>query len=146
MAIGDRIGDVELNVAANSASSSLLAMLPRHAEAAPYSRFVGTELVPMTTLADALAKHAPNAARPFVKMDVQGYERRILEASRSSLRRIAALQVEGSLVPLYDGETLLLDLLLFLQAENFTLVSVEPGFADPVSGQLLQLDALLIRM
>src|SRR6185295_6306582 len=49
-AIGDTDGQIEIHVAANSASSSILEMLPAHQRAAPDSGYVATETVPIARL------------------------------------------------------------------------------------------------
>ena len=48
-ALGDAVGRAQINVAANTASSSLLMMLPAHEALAPYARNVATEEVVLTT-------------------------------------------------------------------------------------------------
>ena len=52
MAVGDRSGQIEINVAGNSTSSSVLPMLSTHATAAPHSRYIGKEIVPLRRLDD----------------------------------------------------------------------------------------------
>ena len=49
-AIGSRHGTITLNIAGNSASSSVLPMLAAHSDAAPESHYVGTEVVPLQPL------------------------------------------------------------------------------------------------
>ena len=54
VAVGESAGEAVLNLAANSSSSSLLAMEERHSNAAPESRYVGTEAVPVVMLDDPI--------------------------------------------------------------------------------------------
>ena len=51
-AIGDHNGEVEINIAGNSESSSILPMLESHRSAAPDSAYQGKEIVPIKTLDD----------------------------------------------------------------------------------------------
>ena len=134
-------GTATLHVSANSQSSSLLAMLPRHLESAPESAVVGEERVELTTLAHALDA----GARTFVKIDAQGSEHAILEGAGARLAEIAGLELELSLVPLYAGETLFPEMVQWLTSRGFALRAVGPGIADPRTGDLLQLDALFSR-
>ena len=48
-------------------------------------------------------------------------------------------------MPLYAGAATLVDLVRAAESRGFTLMGVEPGFGDPQSGQLLQLDGLFFR-
>lgn len=142
--IGPQAGPATIHVAANSQSSSLLPMLDAHVQAAPEAAFVGTETVTLQTLADALAAH-PLGARPFVKIDAQGYERPILESGGAALDRVVGLQLEMSLVPLYEGETVMTEMIRLVEALGFVPMSLEPGYADPATGRLLQVDGVFFR-
>lgn len=144
-AVGERTGEATLNVAANSYSSSLLPMLAAHERHAPDSTYVRTEVVPMETLEALLARHARPGERVFVKIDTQGYERRVLESAGAALGRVVGVQLELSIVPLYEGADVLPEMLLWLRGLGFTLVSLEPGYADYATGQLLQVDGVLFR-
>ena len=146
VAVGDRSGHATLNVAANSFSSSFLPMLASHEQHARGSGYVGTEEVPMETLEALLTRHAHAGERVYVKVDTQGYERRVLESAGPALDRVAAVQLEMSIVPLYEGEDLLPEMLLWLRGKGFTLMSLEPGYADLGTGQLLQVDGVLFRV
>lgn len=145
LAIGDHDGQATMHVAANSVSSSLLGMLPAHLEAAPYSRFVGDIQVEMVTLSEAIDRHVRADERLFVKVDAQGYESRILAGAAARLNRIQGLQLELSIVPLYEGSATLGTLIGEAERLGFTLMSIEPGFSDQRSGRLLQADGLFFR-
>jgi FkbM family methyltransferase len=144
LGLGDQPGRATLHVAGNSESSSILPMLSRHTQSAPESAYVGTEEIEIDTLAHVLEQHAPPQARVFVKLDTQGFERKILDGG-GDLARVLGLQLEMSLVPLYDGETLLAEMVSYLNGRGFTLMSLEPGHGDPASGQLLQVDGVFFR-
>lgn len=145
VALGAEDGSAQINVAGNAYSSSLLPMLPRHLASAPKSRYVGTETVQVRRLDGLFPRHCSAADRVFLKIDAQGYERHILLGARDSLAAIRLVQVEASLVPLYEGETLLCDMIAFMGERSFAPVSLEPGFADAATGQLLQTDVIFAR-
>jgi hypothetical protein len=50
-----------------------------------------------------------------------------------------------SLVPLYDGQTLMPDVLSHLGTHGFELWMFEPGFVEPGTGRLLQADGVFFR-
>lgn len=143
--LGPIAGPAVLHVAANSQSSSLLPMLDLHVQSAPESAPIGTETVQLQTLATALDEHAPQGCAPFVKIDAQGYELKIIESGAAALDRVRGLQLEMSLVPLYDGEAVMTELIAYLSSLGFTLMSLEPGYADPRTGRLLQVDGIFFR-
>jgi FkbM family methyltransferase len=145
LAAGTVDGSTEINVAANSWSSSLLAMDERHIAAAPESAYVARETVTLTRL-DSLV---PELIRPddaiFLKIDVQGAELEVLQGAERVLRQVQALEVELSFAPLYEGQALMPELVTRLHEAGFNLVAVEPVFSDPESGELLQSDGLFVR-
>ncbi len=145
MALGDHDGTITLNLAGNSASSSVLPMLPSHSKAAPESRYVGSETVDLRTLDSVCKEFATNAERIFLKLDVQGFEYKVLQGAEQFLSRVTGIQIELSLVPLYDGEHLFDPMLHDLEARGYELWSVVPGFVDPATSRLLQLDAIFFR-
>lgn len=145
LALGDQSGRAILNIAANSYSSSIAAMLPAHLKSAPESHFVGTEEIGVETLDSIIEARVHPSERLFLKSDTQGYEARVLAGASKHLERILGVQVEMSLVPLYEGELLIVEMIRYLAERGFTLMSLEPGFANPNTGQLLQTDGLFFR-
>jgi FkbM family methyltransferase len=144
-ALGSEPGTLTLNVAGNSQSSSVLAMLPLHEQAAPRSAYVGAEPVPVTT-ADALfADLALDPACCLLKVDVQGYESAVLDGAAATLEHVAMIEMELSLAPLYAGQALLPDLVGRLEQAGLVLWSLRPAFADARNGRLLQADGVFVR-
>jgi FkbM family methyltransferase len=145
MALGDHDGTINLNLAGNSVSSSVLPMLPSHTSAAPESHYVGSETVDLRTLDSISSEFAADTERIFLKLDVQGFEYKVLQGAEQFLRRVSGIQLELSLVPLYEGERLFYSMLHSLEERGYDLWSVVPGFVDPDTGRLLQLDAVLFQ-
>ena len=143
--ISDQQGTTQLFVSANSASSSTKRMLPRHQEAAPESRVVNTVEVPRTTLDSLLETVQGPSARPYIKVDTQGAELDVLRGSANVLRRAVGVQIELSLEPLYEGQPKVSEIVMLLSMAGLELSAFIPGFRDPRSHRLLQLDAIFTR-
>ncbi len=145
MAMGDHDGVVTINIAGNSASSSILDMLDSHRHAAPYASYVGSEEVPVRRLDSVQHPFLDESTRPFLKIDTQGYESRVLKGATGLLKRVKGVQVELSLCPLYDGQVLWRDIIDLLEASGFELWSLFPEFLDPDTGRMLQCDGIFFR-
>ena len=145
-AIGAHDGEVEINIAGNSLSSSILPMMESHASAAPGSAYIGAEKVPMFRLDTVAPPYLGKAHKPFLKIDTQGYEWQVLDGAGAILPRMSGVLCELSLVPLYDGQRLWLELIQRLEDEGFTLWSIYKGFTDPRDGRTLQVDAAFFRL
>jgi FkbM family methyltransferase len=145
MALGDRDGQVVIHVAGNSASSSILDMLPAHERAAPGSAYVGAESVPQRRLDGAAARYLDGASAVLLKIDTQGYEDRVLAGATGILDRITAVQTELSLVPLYAGQPLFDQMRARMEQMGFALYAIFPGYVDESTGQTLQIDGFFLR-
>jgi FkbM family methyltransferase len=144
-ALGDHQGTVRLQIAGNSFSSSVLDMLPVHLDAAPESRYVGAEEVPLTTVDEVCRSRAVAPERCLLKIDVQGYERHVLAGAADALPRLAAVQIELSLASLYTGQPLMPEVVDQLSGHGLSLWALEPGFSDPRTGRMLQCDGVFVR-
>lgn len=144
-AIGDVEEKREINIAGNSYSSSLLSMLPAHLESAPESKYVGKESIEVKTVDAIFGLLCKTSRNVYMKIDTQGFESRVLAGAERSLQHIDTIQMEMSLVPLYDGELCFNEMCLFMDRKGYTLVAIENGFSDPASGQLLQVDGIFHR-
>lgn len=145
MALGAQDTVVEIHVAGNSASSSILPMNRTHQEAAPESKYIGVQRVPVRRL-DGLQHPALNdLGRCLLKIDTQGYEMDVLRGAEDRLQELAGVQLELSVTPLYDGQVLYHELIGWLQSRGFELWNVIPGFVDRASGRMLQFDGVFFR-
>ena len=144
-AIGDANERREINIAGNSYSSSLLDMLPTHLKYAPKSGYVGTEVVDIKTLDSVFGEVCGSDANIYLKIDTQGFESRVLKGAEKSLPRIDTIQMEMSLVPLYDGELMFNEMCGMMSQKGYSLIALEDAFSDPDSGRLLQVDGIFHR-
>jgi FkbM family methyltransferase len=143
MALGAEAGMLKMNISGNSFSSSLLQMLPAHSAAEPTSAYVAEEEVAVHRLDDYFSSALDD--RVLLKIDVQGYEGSVLDGAPKVLAAASAVIVEMSLVPLYEGQVLALDMWGRLVKAGFEPWTLEPGFRDPASGRMLQLDGVFVR-
>jgi Methyltransferase FkbM domain len=145
MALGrDRCHQV-INVAANSVSSSFLPMRSVHAEVAPHAAYRGREDVQVERLDSVLREFCPGGEQLLLKIDTQGYEAEVLHGAMGILPRVAALQLELSLIPVYEGAPTLTTVATLAENLGFELFHLLPGLVDERQGRLLQADGFFIR-
>jgi FkbM family methyltransferase len=142
-ALGDIDGEIQLNIAGNSQSSSVLSMLEAHLSAAPKSRYIGTEMVQMFRL-DTIWPSLGNLGRVVLKMDAQGYEEKILDGAVGVIDQIYGIKTESSIVPLYDGEMLMPDMYQRLWSLGFRPCGIYNNMHGR-DGELLQVDMVFMR-
>jgi FkbM family methyltransferase len=144
-AVGSSKGQIEINIAGNSVSSSVLPMMPAHLDAAPQSKYVRKQLVDIARLDEISAPLIPATGTILIKVDTQGYEMEVLKGASGLFGRTVALQLELSLVPLYDGAPTIAQMISFAEDSGFELFNIIPGFRDKRTGRLLQADGFFVR-
>jgi len=142
-AVGSAPGELEINVAANSYSSSVLPMTEAHLTGAPGSGYVAVEKVPVTTVAALCQEHRLDPARTLLKIDTQGYEAEVLAGAGDLVTGFGAVQLELSFVELYEGQVLFDETVARLRGWGYRIHAIEPGFSGP-DGRLLQCDGLFV--
>lgn len=145
-AVGSNTGEAVIHIAANSVSSTLSNMLSSHTEGAPESAIVSSEKVQVETLDHLAAKYAKKEDRLFIKIDVEGFEEEVLKGGQDTLARAIGVEMEISIVPLYENQNFLLPVVLnYMQEKGFTLVSITTGFTDFKTGEVLQCNGIFYR-
>ncbi len=144
--IGDESGEMDINVSgAFTLASSFAAMCPKHLEVAPNTAYTSQERVVVRSVDDIFNDYCGDGDRVFMKVDTQGYEAKVIRGSERSLPRIAGVQLELSLEPLYEGEVLVHEMIGSMLNKGYRLVNIEEGMSDPLTGHLLQCDCVFFR-
>lgn len=144
-ALGSEPGTRVMNVAVNTASSSFLPSVEALQRIEPRTATVAQETVVIERLDDVAEEYLAVSAQPYLKLDVQGYERHVLDGAPRSILRMVAVQIELSLVPSYEGAMPADEAMAELAHLGFALVGLEPGLADPLTGVLLETDGIFVR-
>jgi len=145
IALGDADGECDINISGNTQSSSILPMHQEHVAAAPSSKFVGVEHAIVRKLDSIVDEYSSETDNCFLKLDVQGFEKKVLEGAQHALNRCCGMQLELSVRPLYDGEHSLEDMLAYLREIGYEPMSLTNSFSNPASRRLLQIDAIFCR-
>jgi FkbM family methyltransferase len=143
MALGSVPGKIDIHIAGNGVSSSILPMLAAHREAAPDSIYVEKQSVALERLDDVCP--VTQEDRLLLKVDVQGYEKAVLDGAVQVLKNCRAIIIEMSLVPLYEGQYMALELWEHLTNLGFQACYFHPGFRDTKSCRMLQMDGVFVR-
>ncbi|MGH6920348.1 MAG: FkbM family methyltransferase, partial [Geminicoccaceae bacterium] len=92
MAIGERDGEIDLEVSSETDMSSILPQSALLREISPTSAVVRSDRVPMGRLEAAAAPYLAPADRIFLKIDTQGFEPQVLAGAGGLLARLCGLQ------------------------------------------------------
>jgi len=81
----------------------------------------------------------------LIKMDVQGYERNVIQGGSATIKKAHLVLTEVSFRELYAGEWLFDDLYQALRAAGFCCVGMGHPLSDRNTGRTLQNDILFAR-
>jgi len=114
-------------------------------ESCPESKCYTQVMIRVERLASHWKQHCENDESIWLKIDVQGFELSVLKGAGDFLRKAAAIELELSLVPLYEGQPLMCDLIRFLNENGFSLVAMQEIFSDPETRETLQIDGIFLK-
>jgi FkbM family methyltransferase len=145
LALASTKGRATMRVSNRSDMSSLRPMAPLTLAALPKSFEIGREEVQSERLDAVLDRFVGSADVLFLKIDAQGSEAEILEGAAGVLDRLAGVQVEMSLRPMYEGEATYLTLCRWLEERGFEPFWFTGGNFSKRLGRQLQMDGIFFR-
>jgi len=145
MAIGAENGEVEIQVSAETDMSSILPQSDLMKDISPTSMIEATERVPIHRLENVAPDYISADDRVFLKIDTQGFEPKVLDGAGQLLPHLIGLQLEMSLLPIYEGESDYLAMIQRLGDAGFKLHLVIPGYFERKLARQLEIDGVFIR-
>ena len=145
IALGDRNDASVINISANSWSSSLLPVSVAALGIEPAIGYVGKQDISIHRLDQILDQVARHDDQMFLKIDTQGYEMKVIKGALGVLDRFDLIQLETTFFEVYQGETLVGDTIKFMDYLGYKVVSFDPGWENPATGELLQADIIFAR-
>jgi hypothetical protein len=120
-------------------------MLPVHIESAPDAVYARQETIRVQKIDSIIDQYYRPSKNLYVKIDTQGFERQVFEGSLQSLHKIKGFQMELSLQPMYEGETLMEEMVQLMRMEGYKLKLLDSGHRNYKTGELLQLEGYFFR-
>jgi FkbM family methyltransferase len=145
MAIGDRDGEVSIELSAESDMSSILPQSAILRQISPSSAVLRRERVTMARLEQAAKPYLALDDRTFLKIDTQGFEPQVLTGAGSLLEQLWGVQLEMSLVACYEGEVGFRAMIDRMAQAGFEPYLFIPGYFERKLGRQLQLDGVFMR-
>lgn len=118
LALGSARDEMQINVCTNHSLSSFLPVARNALADCVAGTESVTETVAVETL-DAVLREDP-AASIFLKADVQGFEKQVLEGAMETLKRTRAIYLELPVEHLYDGSWSFVEAIHYLDGLGFT--------------------------
>jgi len=143
VALGDHSGEIEFHVCKFATSSSILPMTQLHKTAFPYSDGSTSIKVQITRLDDIVEK-LEIEHNILIKIDVQGYEDKVIDGGEQTIKRAKVVIMEMSFQRLYENQPLFSDIYDKMIYLGFDYMGNLAQTINPFDGSILQEDAIFI--
>lgn len=143
LALGEKDEKADIHFNEYSPSSSLLDMLDLHKVNFGYA--VRSDPSPITIKRLDEVFEAPLNRPLLLKIDVQGYEMKVLNGGERIVRQADVVIIEVSFVPLYKGQPLFAEIYDYLITKGFQYVGSIEQLLSTMNNRILQSDAVFVR-
>ena len=143
-ALGEKDTNAEMYVNDYTASSSLLQMEDLHKQAFPFTANACKEMVKIKQL-DGIALDLDLTDNLLIKIDVQGYEDRVIRGGQETVSRAKVVIIETSFQCLYIGQPMFEDIYDILKQIGFRYIGDLEQLRSPLNGSVLQADSVFIK-
>ena len=146
LALGSEAGELSIEQQHFTAASSFLPMTKLHKDAFPYAYKRGSSMTRVRVdRLDTVMAGCPAQDGLLIKIDVQGFEDRVLRGGEQTVRRAEVLIVETSIAALYAGQPLFDDVYGQLLEWGFQYAGSLDQTYHPKDGRVLQVDSIFLR-
>lgn len=143
-ALGDANGEATIKRSSFHPSSSLRTMAALHKNLYPKTAEAKAETIHIARL-DDIAKDIPIQGNLMLKLDVQGFEDKVILGGTETFKRASLVLIETSFVELYEDQPLFGDIHDQLRALGFSYHGAAAEHRNPKTGELLYQDSIFIR-
>jgi len=147
MALGDHIGEIEMHLNEKfTPSSSVLTITDRSIELYPQTYVDKSVSVTMSTLDTVMSEvHLDATKNMLLKLDVQGFEDRVLNGASKTLSLCNAVILEVLVEHLYEGQAQFADIVTLLHRFGLQYAGNVEQFYSP-DGRVVFADVLFLRV
>ena len=143
-ALGSEPSEIEMHRHEFTPSSSLLEMGELHKRAFPFTSKEALEKIAVKRL-DDVASDLDLAENIMIKIDVQGFEDRVIAGGLKTIQTAKLLIVETSFESLYDDQPLFDTIYETLKRMGLAYHGNFGQLLNPIDGNILQADAIFIK-
>ena len=143
IALGTTTGKTEFYQNNHVGSSSFLEISTLHIDAYPYTKNYSKINITVDKL-DNIIKAEELILNIILKIDVQGYEKKVLEGAEELLKNVQIIYTEVSFNELYNGQPLINEIVDFLKERGFKIIGIENVSQSIKDGTFLQADVFFM--
>jgi FkbM family methyltransferase len=142
--IGNYEGELPFNFNLDSQVSSFLEVGPDRLEAFPDDKNIEIRNIPIAKL-DSLIQISNIDEPILLKIDVQGFEKEVIEGAINVLKSVRWILIETSFLNLYNGEPNFVEMLDILKSLGFHFKGPMNFHESPDKFNIIEMDALFVK-
>ena len=143
-ALGDKNENSEMHRSVYTPSSSILEMAEAHKTLFPHTIQSRPEQIEIKRL-DDVANNLKLKEQILIKIDVQGFEDKVIEGGKETFKKARVVLIENSFVELYEDQPLFDNIYSKLKSLGFIYKGSLQEKIDRNSGQVISEDSLFIK-
>jgi FkbM family methyltransferase len=143
VALGDANDQAKIEKSSFHPSSSLLKMTELHKRLYPKSKDSRIETIEVKRLDDI--RDLRLEKNILIKMDVQGFEDKVIAGGKKTIKEAAAIIIETSFVTLYENQPLFNDIYITLTNLGFSYYGDAGRHYSRLSGKLIYEDSVFLK-
>jgi FkbM family methyltransferase len=140
-ALGDANEEVEINISQHTPSSSLLEMADLHKDVFAGTDYAKKENITVKRL-DDIADQLGQLGKCLIKIDVQGFEDRVIKGGGETIKKADLVIIETSFQELYKGQLLFNGIYDLLYELGFEFKGNISQSLNPKDGSILYAESL----
>tara|TARA_B100000902_G_scaffold393945_1_gene449251 strand:- start:16276 stop:16992 length:717 start_codon:yes stop_codon:yes gene_type:complete len=143
--LGDKREFLKINVSENLQSSSFLRNNLAHVKLLNESKYKYSEDCEIILLDDLYDKLTLSYKNIFLKIDAQGFEKKIINGGSKIINICKGIICEVNNEILYENDTHWKEMIKTFEDQNFKLHSIRDAYTDTKSGKTIQFDVIFVR-
>ena len=143
-AFGDKNEKKKFFVSKNLDSSSFLDMHSTHEKSEPNSKYIDSLLIDVVKGKEFCSKLDINFEKTSLKIDVQGFEKKVLDGFEDLIGVFPLISLEVSTIELYSNQILEDEIRKYLKNKGYSLIASHPCLADD-SGAIIQYNQTFLK-
>lgn len=144
LALSNQTGKIVMRRNQYSPSSSFLPMTSLHKQCFPFTEHETTQEVSVTSL-DNIATQLAIEKPLMIKIDVQGFEDKVIEGGKHTISQASVIVIEMSIEPLYENQVLFEGIYRMLKELGFSYKGNYDQLVNPSDGYILQVDGIFVK-
>ena len=143
--LGDKREVLKINVSENLQSSSFLNNNTSHVKLLNESKYKYSEDCEIILLDDLYDKLYSTYKNIFIKIDAQGFEKKIINGAPKIINMCKGIICEVNNEILYENDIHWKEMIKIFEDQNFKLHSIRDAYTDTKSGKTIQFDVIFVK-